>query len=75
MMHVASQTVPPGFSYPPHMLFSPQTAPVQAFSQDTFGPASQVVISTASPAQPTDYQLLDYRIRAIEGFFAFDIDA
>lgn len=28
MVHVA-QTVPPGFSYPPQMLFSPQSAPTQ----------------------------------------------
>lgn len=48
---------------------------VQAFSQDTTQPTSQFVIPTASPARPVDYQLLDDKIRFIEGFSAFGMDA
>ncbi|XP_050915328.1 uncharacterized protein LOC127130345 [Lathyrus oleraceus] len=37
-------------------------------------PASQVAPPAVDPARPTDYQLLDDRIRAIEGFSSFGID-
>ncbi|XP_050909349.1 uncharacterized protein LOC127123143 [Lathyrus oleraceus] len=38
-------------------------------------PTSQVAPSAIDPARPMDYQLLDDRIRAIEGFSTFGIDA
>lgn len=45
------------------MLYAPQNVP------------TQVALPAVDLARPTDYQLLDDRIRAIEGFSAFDIDA
>lgn len=57
------------------MLFSPQSASVQAIAPDTSQLASQVAIPTVCPARPDDYQLLDDRIRVIEGFLTFGIDA
>ncbi|XP_050918887.1 uncharacterized protein LOC127136366 [Lathyrus oleraceus] len=69
----AAQTVPPGFSYPPQMWFTPNM-PTQ-IAPETSRPASQVAPPTADPAKPADYQLLDDRIRAIEGFSVFGINA
>lgn len=74
MVH-AAQTVPLSFSYPPQMLFVPQNMPVQVMVPKTSRPASQVVLPAVDLARPTDYQLLDDRIRAIKGFLAFGIDA
>lgn len=74
-VHATSQTVPPSFSYPPQMMICLLSAPVQAMAQDASRPASQVVIPTTNPAQPTDYQLLDDKIRAIEGFSTFGVEA
>lgn len=74
MVH-AAQIVPPGFSYPPQMLFAPQNVPVQAIAPETSWLASQVVPPAVDPTRPADYQLLDDIIRAIEGFSAFGIDA
>lgn len=74
MVH-ASQTVPPSFSYPPQMLFAPQSASVQVMAQDTSRPSSQVTIPAANPTRSADYQMLDDRIRDIKGFLAFGMDA
>ncbi|XP_050878086.1 uncharacterized protein LOC127081901 [Lathyrus oleraceus] len=68
----AAQTVPPGFLYPP-MWFNPNMpAPI---APETSRPASQVAPPAVDPARPADYQLLDDRIRDIEGFSYFGIDA
>lgn len=55
VVNVAPQTVPFGFSYPPQMLFAPQSVPAQAYVQDVSRPSSQVVVPNASPTRPTDY--------------------
>lgn len=69
----AAQTVPPGFSYPPQMWF---TSKMPAhIAPEASRPASQVTPPAVDPARPADYQLLDDRIRAIEGFSSFGIDA
>ncbi|XP_050875848.1 uncharacterized protein LOC127079504 [Lathyrus oleraceus] len=68
-----AQTVPPSFSYPPQMWFtSNMPAPI---APEASRPASQVVPPAVDPARPADYQLLDDRIRVIEGFSSFGIDA
>ncbi|XP_050914720.1 uncharacterized protein LOC127129610 [Lathyrus oleraceus] len=56
------------------MLFAPQNVSIQAIAPETSRPASQVALPAVDPARPADYQLLDDRIRAIEGFSAFGID-
>lgn len=48
---------------------------IQAYAQDVYRPASQVVVLNASLVRPTDYQLLDDRVGAIKGFSAFSMDA
>lgn len=48
---------------------------VQAYSQDVPRPTSQGVIPNDSPARPTNYQLLDDRVMAIEVFSTFGMDA
>lgn len=42
---------------------------------ETSRPASHVALSAVDLARPVDYQLLDDRIRATEGFSSFGIDA
>lgn len=75
-MNVVPQTTPSGFYYPPQMLFSPQSVPVLAYTQNVTRPTSQVVIvPNVSPARPTNYQLLDDMIKAIEGFSTFGREA
>lgn len=74
MVHVA-QIVPLGFSYPPQMLFASQSAHAQEIAPETSRSASQVAIPIANLARPTYYQSLDDKIRVIEGFFVFGINA
>lgn len=74
MVHVA-QTLPPGFSYPPQMLFAPHSAPAQEITLETSWLASQVDTPAANLAWLADYHLLDDIIMTIEGFSAFGIDA
>lgn len=69
----AAQTVPPNFSYPPQMWFIPNM-PAPTVPK-TSRLANQVAPPAVDPASPSDYQLLDDKIRAIEGFSAFRIDA
>lgn len=57
------------------MLFAPQNMPTQVIALETSRPGSQVALLAVDPAISADYQLLDDRIRAIEGFSAFCIDA
>ncbi|XP_050895784.1 uncharacterized protein LOC127102458 [Lathyrus oleraceus] len=54
---------------------NPENLQGQAYAQDVSRPISQVIVPNASPARPTDYQMLEDRIKAIEGFSAFDMDA
>lgn len=57
------------------MMFAPQNVLVQAIAPETSRPANQVAIHVVDPTRPSDYQLLDDRIKAIEGFSSFGIDA
>lgn len=54
VVHV-TQTVPPGFSYPPQMLFASQNVLVQAVAPETSRPASQVALPAIDPTRPTHY--------------------
>lgn len=69
----AAQTVPPGFSYRPHMWFTPNMP--ASIAPEASRLASQVAPLAIDPARPVDYQLLDDIIRVIEGFSSFGIDA
>ncbi|XP_050916507.1 uncharacterized protein LOC127131638 [Lathyrus oleraceus] len=64
--------MPPGFSYPP-IWFNPSVPALIA--PEASRPASQVSPPVIDPARPADYQRLEDRIRAIEGFSSFGIDA
>lgn len=68
----AAQTVPPGFSYPPIWFNLNVPAPI---APEVSRPVSQVAPPVVDPAKPADYQLLDDKIRAIEGFSSFGTDA
>ncbi|XP_050897037.1 uncharacterized protein LOC127103839 [Lathyrus oleraceus] len=68
----AAQIVPPGFSYSP-MWFNPNMP--TPIAPEASRPASQVASPVVDPAKPADYQLSDGRIRVIEGFSSFGIDA
>ncbi|XP_050876821.1 uncharacterized protein LOC127080547 [Lathyrus oleraceus] len=68
-----TQTVPPSFSYSPQMWF---TLNIPALiTPEASRSASQVAPPAVDPVRPTGYQLLDDRIRVIEGFSSFGIDA